>query len=60
MDKQYWYNTKTNLVEEGPQSLSIDRLGPFASFEEAKDAPLIIAERARRLREEDLKKDDWD
>lgn len=49
----YWYNTQTGLVEEGPQSLSVDRLGPFASREEAERAPQIVAERARAWREEE-------
>lgn len=49
----YWYNTRNGEVEEGPQSLSIDRLGPFETREEAAKAPEIIAERARRIREED-------
>lgn len=49
----YWYNTRTGAVEEGPQSLSIDRLGPFKTREEAERAPEIVAERARRIREED-------
>ena len=49
----YWFNTRTGMVEEGRQSLSIDRLGPFATREEAERAPEIVAERARRIREED-------
>ncbi|NLA64461.1 MAG: methionine aminopeptidase [Leucobacter sp.] len=49
----YWFNTRTQDVEEGPQSLSIDRLGPFATREEAARAPEIVEERARRIREED-------
>lgn len=49
----YWYNTRTGQVEEGPQSLSIDRLGPFNTREEAQRAPEIVAERARLIREED-------
>ncbi|WP_449277386.1 methionine aminopeptidase [Leucobacter sp. GX24907] len=49
----YWYNTRTGEVEAGPQSLSIDRLGPFESREEAARAPEVVAERARKIREED-------
>lgn len=49
----YWYNTRTGEVEDGPQSLSIDRLGPFETREEAARAPEIVEERARRIREED-------
>jgi len=50
---QWWFNTKTNQVEEGPQSLAADRVGPFSSREEAERANEIIAERARRWAEED-------
>ena len=53
----YWFNTRTNQVEEGRQSLSIDRLGPFDTREEAERALEIVAERARRIREEDERDD---
>lgn len=49
----YWFNTRSGEVEEGPQSLSMDRLGPFATREEAERGPDIVAERARKIREED-------
>jgi hypothetical protein len=55
--KTYWFNTRTNAVEEGRLSLSIDRLGPFATKEEAARAPEIVAERARKIREEDERDD---
>lgn len=54
---EYWFNTKTQEVEIGKQSLSLDRIGPFATFEEAKLAPQIIAKRAERIRQEDS--EDW-
>ena len=54
---EYWFNTKTHEVEIGKQSLSLDRIGPFATFEEAKRAPEIISKRAQDLREEDA--EDW-
>lgn len=57
--EEYWFNTKTNQVEIGKQSLSLDRLGPFASFEEARDALAIIARRAQALRIEDEASKDW-
>lgn len=50
---EWWYNNKTKQVEEGPQSLGVDRDGPFASRAEAEKAPEIIAERARRWAAED-------
>jgi hypothetical protein len=54
---EYWFNTKTNQVEIGKQSLSLERLGPFETFEEAKHALEIIALRAKALRDEDA--EDW-
>jgi hypothetical protein len=33
----YWFNTRTREVEEGPQSLSVDRLGPFATRDGAEE-----------------------
>lgn len=54
----FWYNTRTGEVEHGPQSLSLDRIGPFASREEAARGPEIVAERARRIREEDELEDE--
>jgi len=50
---EWWYNDQTGEVEEGPQSLAVDRLGPFDSREDAARAPEIIAERARLWAEED-------
>ena len=51
--KEFWYNTRSGEVEEGKQSLSIDRVGPFGSREEAQRAPEVIAERARKWAEEE-------
>jgi hypothetical protein len=50
---EWWYNHRTGEVEEGAQSLSSERDGPFATREEAARAPEIIAERARRWAAED-------
>ena len=55
--EQYWYNERTGEVEEGPQSLALERIGPFATREEAASAPELIAERARRWAEEDAAED---
>lgn len=54
---EWWFNTKTQEVEEGPQSLSALRVGPFESREEASRANDIIAERARAWAEEDEAED---
>jgi len=53
----YWFNTKTKEVEVGPQSIALDRLGPFDSRQEAERAEELVAERARRIREEDEAED---
>ena len=50
---QWWYNHKTGQVEEGPQSLGLDRDGPYATREDAARAPEIAQERARKWAEED-------
>jgi len=54
---EWWFNTKTQEVEEGPQSLSTLRVGPFATREDAARANDIIAERARAWAEEDAEND---
>ena len=55
---EWWYNNKTGQVEEGPQSLSVDRDGPFKTQEEASRAPQIVADRAREWAKDEAK--DWD
>lgn len=59
-DVGYWFNTQTGSVEFGPQSLSLERIGPFATRAEAERGLDIVAERARLLREEDESFDKWD
>ena len=56
---EYWFNTKTQEVEIVKQSLSLDRLGPFETMREAKNAVEIIARRAAALRKEDENSDKW-
>ncbi|MEY4995074.1 MAG: hypothetical protein RLZ65_923, partial [Actinomycetota bacterium] len=51
------FNTKTGKVEVGPQSLSLHRVGPFATKEEAGRALEIIAERARKISEAEEQED---
>lgn len=57
-EEKYWYNLKTGEVERGPQSLGIDRAGPFDTAEEAQNAPEIIRERSREWAEEEAREDD--
>jgi hypothetical protein len=55
--EKYWFNTRTRDVEYGLKSLSLDRLGPFETEEEARRAEQIVADRAKRILEEDLEED---
>ena len=54
---QFWYNTQTDEVEQGPQSLALYRIGPFETAEEAARAPEIVKERAEAWAEEDRDED---
>jgi len=36
--EKFWYNMRTGAVEKGFESPSIDRVGPFATREEAAHA----------------------
>lgn len=56
--EQWWYNHRTGEVEQGRQSLSMDRDGPYASREEALRAPEIAAERARAWAAEEAAEED--
>ena len=38
IESQWWFNDKTGQVEQGPQSPQRDRIGPFATREEAQHA----------------------
>ncbi len=55
---EWWFNTKTQEVEEGPQSLSALRVGPFVTREDAARANEIIAGRAQEWAAEDAAEDD--
>ncbi|WP_028245520.1 hypothetical protein [Pseudoclavibacter soli] len=56
--KRYWFNTRTHEVEDGPQSLATDRIGPFATEEEARNALEIVRRRsAEWAAEEDAERD---
>ncbi|MEY4410310.1 MAG: hypothetical protein RLZ99_783 [Actinomycetota bacterium] len=54
---EYWFNTKTQEVEAGKQSLSLDRIGPFSTYEAAQNALAIIEQRAKAIREEEDEED---
>jgi hypothetical protein len=49
----WWYNIRTRQVEFGMQSRSLDRVGPFDTEEQARNAPSLIAERAAKWQKSD-------
>lgn len=55
---EWWYNTRTHVVEEGMVSPAVERAGPFKTREEAERAPQLIAERAREWAEEESREED--
>jgi len=58
-EKHYWYNVKTGEVEDGPQSMWKDRIGPFATREEAADALSTYEQRNRAWDKADEEDEDW-
>lgn len=56
-ESKYWFNQKTGKVEYGPQSLSIERIGPFDTAAEAERALELIAERAKKIADEEALED---
>ncbi|GGG63272.1 hypothetical protein GCM10011374_28290 [Kocuria dechangensis] len=50
---EFWFNTYTHQVEEGPQSDYRKLLGPYATREEAQRALQIAAERSKKWDDED-------
>ncbi len=56
-EPEYWFNDRTGEVEVGPQSLAVDRIGPFKTREEAEHALETIAERSRAWAAEDDQND---
>ena len=53
IESQWWFNEKTQAVEQGPQSPQRDRIGPFASREEAQHALDRIKANNERWDDED-------
>ncbi len=58
MADKWWYNERTREVEQGPQSLGVDRIGPFDSREDAERAPQKLQENAARWAAEDAQQDE--
>jgi hypothetical protein len=54
---EFWFNTKTNLVEHGLLTAAPYRIGPFRTEQEAARALQIVADRAKAWREQEAT--DW-
>ncbi len=54
---QFYYNLATGGVEEGPQSPSSDRMGPYATRGEAEQALSIAAKRNEKWDQDD---EEWE
>ncbi|MFE7604665.1 SPOR domain-containing protein [Brachybacterium paraconglomeratum] len=50
---QYYYNLSTGTVEEGAQSPATERMGPYATREEAECALSTAAQRNQEWEEDD-------
>ena len=50
---KFWFNLKTKQVEQGLKSSSLDRVGPFESAEEAKNAEATIAIRSEEWKKQE-------
>lgn len=53
----YWFNIKTKQVEKGLLSRSTDRIGPFETEAEAKNAEQLVKLRSEKWREEERLED---
>lgn len=51
-ETEYWFNTKTNLVEVGKQSIAVYRIGPFKTRTDAEHALALLAAKSKAWREE--------
>ncbi|MFM6977769.1 MAG: SPOR domain-containing protein [Micrococcales bacterium] len=56
-ETEFWFNTKTNQVEVGKQSIAVYRIGPFKSRQEAQNALVHLAKKSAAWREEEEKDD---
>ena len=56
-DHQFWYNMRTGAVEQGMQSPSSERVGPFATREEAAHALEKLRANSAKWAEEEAEDD---
>lgn len=57
VEHMFWYNMKTGAVEQGFQSPSLERVGPFETREEAERALEILRAKSAKWAEEEAAED---
>lgn len=57
---EFYYNLETGEVEEGKASDVFDRMGPYATREEAANALKSAGARNEKWDKEDKEWEDWD
>ncbi|MDD7583130.1 hypothetical protein ACEE23_05570 [Corynebacterium sp. 32222D000AT] len=58
-DSQWYFNPSTGEVTQGPQDSWDNRMGPYSSEEEARNALKTAAERNAAADEAEEVEDDW-
>jgi hypothetical protein len=53
----FWFNLKTKQVEQGLKSSSLDRIGPFNTEAEAKNAEATVRARSEEWKKQDAEED---
>lgn len=56
-EPKFWFNLKTKKVERGLKSSSLDRIGPFETEAEAKNAEAIVKARSQAWIDEEREED---
>ena len=57
-ENSFWYRLRDGVVEQGPQSPGAERMGPYATREEAQRALETAAARTEAWDEEDRRRDE--
>lgn len=53
----FWFNLRTKQVERGLKSSSLDRIGPFHTADEAKNAEATVRTRSEEWKRQDAEED---
>ena len=56
-EAEFWFNTKTNEVEIGKQSIAVYRIGPYKTSSEAERALEILANKSKQWSDSDADED---